>query len=323
MKNISERCRAFLSNYRDEDTGKLVFEGRGNLGAISLHLPMIYQKAKLEQKEFFDVLYEYLEIIRKLHKKRFDYVGKAKASSNPLLWMCGGAYKGNLEADDNISEILKSFTISFGVTALNELCRLHNGSSIKDDNKIAVETMQFITNYIEKIKEEDGILYAIYGTPAESLAGLQVRQFRDMYGEIKGVSDKEYVSNSFHIHVSESVTPYEKQNAEEELFKYFTGGHIQYGKFGNPSNKKALKSFILRGLEKDMYIGVNFGKCTCEDCGHEFIGSNEKNEQCPHCNSYNITEVVRINGYMGYKTVKGDTTLNDSKLAELEDRDSM
>ena len=324
MKNTCERCRAYLSNYRNPENQELVFHGRGNLGAVSLHLPMIYAKAKKENKDFYSVLNYYLEMIRGMHKRRFEYVGKAKASSNPLCWMQGGAFGGNLKADDNIAEIIKTFTISFGITALNELSVLHNGKTLRESNEFAKEVLMYINEYVTKIKEEDNILYALYGTPAESLAGLQASQFKKMFGVIEGVSDKDYVSNSFHIHVSEQVTPFEKQDLEEELFHLITGGHIQYGRFGNPSNLEALKSFILRGLDKGFYVGVNFGKCTCEDCGKEFVGSKSgETETCPSCGSQNITEVTRINGYMGYKTIKGDTTLNESKLAEVKDRDSM
>lgn len=280
-------------------------------------------KAKKENLDFYETLNYYLEMIRDMHKRRFEYVGKAKASSNPLMWMQGGALGGNLKADEDIREILKSFTISYGITALNELSILHDGKSLKEDNSFAKEVMKYINDYVSDIKEKDRILYAIYYSPSESLSGLQARQFKEKYGIIKGVSDLDYVTNGFHLHVSEDVTPYEKQDYEEELFHYGTGGHIQYGRFGNPKNLTALRSFIERGLNKGFYVGVNFGKCTCEDCGNEFVGEGVEVETCPNCSSTNVTEITRINGYMGYRTIKGDTTLNSSKLSEINDRKSM
>ena len=113
-------CRAFLSDYRDEN-GELIFEGRFNLGAVSLNLPMIYMKAKKEKLDYYETLNYYLELIRKLHIKRFEYVGKAKANSNPLMFTQGGAYGGYLNPEDDIKPLLKSATISFGITALHEL----------------------------------------------------------------------------------------------------------------------------------------------------------------------------------------------------------
>ena len=154
------------------------------------------------------------------------------------------------------------------------------------------------------------------------MCGTQLRQFRDKYGVVDGVSDREYFSNSFHLHVSEEITPIEKQDKELKLFKLFSGGRIQYGRIGNPNNKKAVKSFINRGLELGFYQGVNFNDCTCEDCGTYFF-HNDDVAVCTNCGSMNVTEVVRLNGYMGWKQKCGYTTVNSSKLAEIEDRKSM
>lgn len=312
-------CRAFLSDYRDKN-GELVFEGRANLGAISLNLPMIYMKAKMENKDFYETLKYYLEMIRKMHLKRIAYVGKAKASSNPLMFTQGGAYKGYLNPNDEIKPLLKSYTISFGITSLHELCVLHNNKSISEDNKIALDVMKYINEYVDDIKVKDDVLYAIYSSPAESLCGTQLKQFREKYGIIKDVSDKEFFTNSFHCYVGEDITPFEKQDKENELFKLSPGGHINYVRV-NPENKKALKKLILRGLKKGFYQGVNFNECVCEDCGNNFTG--EHNSECPKCKSLNVTEFNRNCGYKGCSRVKGDTTFNDSKVAEIEARVSM
>ena len=98
------------------------------------------------------------------------------------------------------------------------------------------------------------------------------------------------------------------------------GGHIQYVRV-NPNNKVALKKLILRGLEKGFYQGVNFNECICEDCGHNYTG--EHGENCPKCNSSNITEYNRNCGYKGNSRVKGDTTFNPAKVKEIEVRVSM
>lgn len=318
---LYERCRAYLSDWWDEN-GEIQFEGRVNLGVVTLNLPMILMKSKVEKTDFYKELDYYLNMIRGMQKRRFEYVGKARADSNPLMFMHGGALGGNLKAHEKIEPLLKSATISFGITALNEMQTLFNGKSLNDDNRFAVEVMEYINNYINKIKIEDNVLYAIYGNPAESLCGTQVVQFRKEYGIIEGVSDKDYFSNSFHLHVSEEITPFEKQDKELELFRLFSGGKIQYGRVGNPNNKKAIKQFINRGLKLGFYQGVNFNDCTCEDCGHHFF-HNEEIAICPECESTNITEVIRLNGYMGWKQKCGYTTVNSAKLAEVKDRKSM
>ena len=155
-----------------------VFVGRFNIGAISLHLPMIYAKAQQEGKPFFEVLDYYLNLIRKLHQRTYDYLGEMKASTNPLAYCEGGFYGGNLGLYDKIKPLLKSATASFGITALNELQQLHNKKSLAEDGAFAVETLEYINKRVEEFKNEDGHLYAIYGTPAENLCGVQVQQFR-------------------------------------------------------------------------------------------------------------------------------------------------
>ncbi|MGL5692313.1 MAG: anaerobic ribonucleoside-triphosphate reductase [Bacteroidales bacterium] len=312
-------CRAYLSNWRNSEN-ELIFEGRINLGAISLNMPMIFEEAQDLDVGFFERLEYYLQMIRRLHIRRFEYVGKAKASSNPCMFMLGGAYGGFLGANDEIAPLLKSATISFGVTALNELTWLATGHSLADGNQYASKVLDFINEKIEKYKEEDGILYAMYGTPAESLCGTQVQQFRKVYGEVENVSVREYFTNSFHCHVSEEITPFEKQDIENELFKKCTGGHIQYVRIPNPKNISALKAVILRGINMGFYQGINFNATSCEDCGHE---EPEMGGKCTKCGSTNITEFNRNCGYLGYSRIKGDHTFNAAKMAEIEDRNSM
>ena len=179
--------------------------------------------------------------------------------------------------------------------------------------------MKYLNEYVNKIKEEDGILYAIYGTPAESLISLQVKQFREKYGIIENVSDKDYFTNSFHCHVGEHLTPIQKQDFEERFWNLSNGGKITYTKYPIDYNTEALKTIIRRGMAKGFYQGVNMDKCYCEHCGYEQLNMT----QCPKCGSENITEVNRVCGYLGYSKVKGRSFMNDGKLAEIKDRVSM
>lgn len=313
-------CRAFLSNYRDEETGELIFTGRFNIGAISLNLPMIFMKAKEENRDFYEVLDYYLQMIRKLWINRYEYVGKAKASSNPLMFCEGGAYGGNLNLDDCIKPLLKSATASFGITALNELQVLYNGKRLYEDRGFANEVMDFINKRVEEFKKSDGWLYAIYNSPAESLCGTQVRQFRAKYGIIRGVSDRDYFTNSNHMWVGEHINPFEKQDAEIELFNKSSGGHIGYVRITNPENFEGLKKIVSRGLKLGFYQGVNFNACFCEDCGHT---GNDFGEICPNCGGSNIDEQNRVTGYLGFSRKRGDRTLNDAMMANVQDRVSM
>lgn len=319
-------CRAFLSPWYEkggmhpiDENDKPIFEGRFNLGVVSLHLPMILAKARRESKDFYEVLDYYLELIRGLHKRTYDYIGELRASVNPVAFCEGGLLGGNLKPTDKIKTILPPMTISYGITALNELQRLYNGKSIREDGQFALEVMQYINDYTNRIKEEDHILYAIYGTPAESLCGLQIEQFRKIYGIIENVSDKPYVSNSFHCHVSEQMSPIEKQDKEGRFWNLFNGGKIQYCRYNLGYNKEAIKTLILRAMDKGFYEGVNLAMCYCEDCGYQQV----EMDTCPKCGSKMITKIDRMNGYLGFTRVHGETRYNEAKNAEIADRVSM
>ena len=220
---------------------------------------------------------------------------------------------------DKVKPILKSATASFGITALNELQQLYNHKSLAEDGEFALETLRYINEKVEEFKEEDGNLYAIYGTPAENLCGIQVKQFRKKYGVIENVSDREYVSNSFHCHVTEDITPIEKQDLEGRFWELCNGGKIQYVKYPINYNKEAVKTLVRRAMDKGFYEGVNLSLAYCDDCGHEEL----EMDVCPVCGSENLTKIDRMNGYLSYSRVKGDTRLNDAKMAEIAERKSM
>ena len=319
-------CRAFLSPWykeggmhpKDEnDTPQFI--GRFNIGVVSLHLPMIYAKAKQESKDFYEVLDYYLNLIRELHKRTYAYLGEMRASTNPLAYCEGGFYKGHLKPNDKIKPILESATASFGITAFNELQHLHNGKSLVEDGQFAIEVLEYINKKVNEFKEEDGHLYAIYATPAENLCGLQVKQFRSKYGIIENVSDREYVSNGFHCHVSEDITPIEKQDLEYRFWELSNGGKIQYVKYPIDYNLEAIKALVRRAMEMGLYEGVNLSLAYCDDCGHQEL----EMDVCPKCGSRNLTKIDRMNGYLSYSRVKGDTRLNDAKMAEIAERKSM
>lgn len=319
-------CRAFLSPWYEkggmnpaDDKDEPVFVGRFNIGAVSLNLPMIYAKAEKESKDFYEVLDYYLELIRKLHIRTYEYLGEMRASTNPLAYCEGGFYGGHLGIHDKIKPLLKTATASFGITALNELQQLHNKKSLVEDGQFAIEVMEHINKKVTQFKEEDGNLYALYGTPAENLCGLQVKQFRKKYGIIENVSDREYVSNSFHCHVSEEISPIRKQDLEKRFWDLMNGGKIQYVKYPIDYNKKAIETLIHRAMDMGFYEGVNLSLAYCDDCGH----SELEMDVCPKCGSKNLTKIDRMNGYLSYSRVKGDTRLNDAKMAEIKDRRSM
>lgn len=174
---------------------------------------MIYMKAKTENKDFYQVLDFYLDMINSIHIKTFEFLSKLKASCNPVAF-CEGGF-GHLKPTDTIAPLIRRITFSYGFTALNELQELHNGKSlyeVKDDPAaFAYEVEKYISDYVDgrkKLRAEGKLPYvaAIYATPAESLCGTQLEQFKKMYGVVPKVSDRAYFTNSFHMWVGEDIT---------------------------------------------------------------------------------------------------------------------
>lgn len=322
-------CRVFLTPWYEnggmvpaDENDEPVFIGRFNIGVVSLNLPMILAKSRKYNHEFYDELDSYLEMIREIHKSTYKYLAGLKASSNPVAFTQGGFYGGNLKLDDTIEPLLKSATASYGITALNELQRLYNGKSLYEDGGFALEVMKYINEKISKFSKEDNILYNVYGTPAEKLCGLQVKQFEKIYGIVENVSDRKYVSNSFHCHVTEDISPIEKQDSESRFWNYVNGGKIQYVRITNPENKKALKDIVMHAMNLGLYEGINLSLVFCDVCGEEFHNIQHL-EKCPKCGSEEITKIERMCGFLSYTRMHGDTRLNAAKMAEIKDRRSM
>lgn len=320
-------CRAAVSRWferggvepADKDD-KCIMDGRFNLGAISLHFAMIAAKAKKEGKDFYDVLDYYLELVRSIHRRTFEFLSHKKAGINPLGFCQGGFYGGHKKPDEELGEdFLRPMTISYGIMGLNEASVFETGKRIDEDNSWAIAVLKHINEYVDRIKKEDGILYAIYGTPGESLCHTQIEQFRKKYGIIKGVSDHEYTTNSFHCPVYADITPIQKQDIEYPMFHMCNGGQIQYVRYRSQYNIESIKTLVRRAMKMGFYEGINFELDWCEDCGHSFVDS----DKCPKCGSEHITRIERMNGYLSYSSIRGKTMYADHKLQEFKERVSM
>lgn len=316
-------CRAYLSHWVDPKTNKVVTVGRCNIGAVSLNIPLIIAIAKKEfstnwKESFWNLLSDRLQVIREFLCKRYEIIRHTRASTNPLAFTQGGFYNGYRQPDEEVGDLVDYMTASFGITALNEATVLWCGKSLYEDKSIfANKVIDFILAKLDKYKEQDHHLYALYGTPAESLCGTQAAQYREYTGDNQFGS---FFSNSFHCHVSEDITPIEKQDTEAAAFYKVAGGHIQYVRLDNPENLEATKAIIERGMSLGFYQGVNFDSCHCNDCGTSFTNGGKT---CPSCGSHNITTISRVCGYLGYSNINGHTRMNDAKLDEIKQRKSM
>lgn len=326
-------CRAYLSPWANEK-GEYVATGRCNIGAVSLNLPIILKLAQVEHGDqwraaFWTLLDERLEVIREFFKKRYDMIRRQKCSSNPLAFTQGGFYEGTKDPDDVVGDMVRYMTASFGITALDESTYLWTGKRlVEEGGKFSAEVLRHIQAKIDRFKKEDGYLYAIYGTPAESLCATQAKQYA-RFCEEHGVDNvfahtehysPEYFTNSFHVNVTEEITPIEKQDREFVDFHLCEGGHIQYVRLDNPENFEAVKAIIERGMKMGFYQGVNFDSAYCGNCGTH---STNVLFECPHCGSRDLSVISRVCGYLGYSNVNGTSRMNDGKMAEIKNRVSM
>ena len=317
-------CRSFLSPDYNEK-GELLIN-RCNLGVISLNLPMIYQKSKVENKEFFTVLNYYMDLCRNIHLRTIEYLKKKlKGASNPLAFMEGGFDDGYVGANDSVEPILKHSTISYGYGGLAEVQKLYNGRDFNEDHDFAKKTIQHINHMLEVYKERDHVLYALYGTPGESWLPLACKQFVAKYGEIPGITDKGFFTNSFHVPVNIDITPIAKMELENEFFPYSKGGAISHVKIPAIGDEmlEGVKSLIRHAMALGNYQSINHAQNRCTDCGNHYIGrddlSDAENYTCPKCGSTNVIGIRRMNGYLGYsRTLSGKTKFNKGKEKEFK-----
>lgn len=163
--------------------------------------------------------------------------------------------------------------------------------------------------------------FSVYGTPAESLCGKQVKHFRKKFGIIENVSDRDYFSNSFHCHVSEDISQIEKQEYEARFWDLFNGGKIQYVRIDVPHNTLALETFVKHAMDIGLYEGINISLAYCDNCGFQWNNSrNDRPELCPRCKKNQMTLIDRMCGYIAFTRVHGKSRLNDAKMAEIGDR---
>lgn len=308
-------CRAFLSPWYGED-GKPVFIGRANCGAVSLNLPRYALKSDGDINKFMDIMKENFRLAIKKHVYKFNKLRGVKASSNPLFFCEGGCHI-QLNPNDTIEEAIKTFTWSIGYIGLDEVTRYFLNKGIHEENNLAILILQALQQWIDEAKEETGLMLALYSTPSESLCYRFLLADKKDFGVVKGVTDKEYYTNSYHVWVKESVGALDKQDIEKPMFDIAKGGRIVYNEFPHTHNKEAILQCINYAMSQGLYYGVNLQLDTCLDCGShgEFTGG-----LCNDCGSDHVLSINRVCGYLGYSVVDKDTRFNKGKLAEKNDR---
>lgn len=316
------RTRVFGDNTCSLDTPV----GRGNLSFTTLNLPMIAMKTMYEcpigkmKDTFYKNLDEYIDICIEQLKDRYEYQKTRKAGNFRFMYE-NGVWKGTDEIDLNepIGEALKTGTLSVGFIGLAEALMIMTGYHHGEDAnswEFGYEIVKHIRERMDKQIEIDGLNWSCLATPSEGLAGKSLRKFVAKYGVIENVSDREYLTNSFHIPVYYNIKAIDKIKLEAPFHELTNAGHICYVELdGDVSkNEKAVEKVVKAMLKHNIgYGSINHARDTCRDCGEQgvFDGYN-----CPECGSHNVQKVARITGYL----VGDINRWNNGKRAELRDR---
>lgn len=307
-------CRTRLFN---DVYGKNTSRKRGNASFTSINLPRIGIEANHDIDKFYQLLDEKLELVHDQLLERFEYQCKATVDEFRYMAENNTQYE-DFKATGNIRDAIKHSSLSIGFIGLAEtlvaLIGKHHGES-EEAQKLGLEIVKHMRDFCDKKKEEEKLNWSLLATPAEGLAGRFTKIDREKYGEIKGVTDRDYYTNSSHVPVYYPISAFKKIDIEAPYHALENAGHIAYIELdGDPTNNlEALEQIVRHMKEKGIgYGAINHPVDTCEDCGYSGI----MNDKCPMCGSTNIQQLRRITGYL----VGTLARWNPGKKAEEHDR---
>lgn len=314
-------CRSFLSPWQDEH-GKYVFDGRFNMGVVSLNLPQIAILAGGEENKFWEIFQKRLELVKRALLFRYQLLQDVTSDVSPIHWQYGAIAR--LKPGEKIASLLQNgyATISMGYIGIYEATKLIRGVSHThpQGKTFALRIMDQMAKAVARWKQQTGIGFALYGTPAESLTDRFARIDRQRFGEIPDVTDKGYYTNSYHVDVREPITVFDKFDFEAEFQQLSTGGMISYAEIPNlTGNPQAVETLIHYIYDHITYAEFNTKSDYCHECGFdgEITVNQDGNWQCPQCGNQDrgrLTVIRRTCGYLG------ENFWNEGRTKEISSR---
>lgn len=307
-------CRTYVCSNVNGEPGT---KGRGNIAPTTINLPRLALMAKKDMKKFFKLLDNRLQLAKESLMHRYEILKRLRVKDLPFV-AGQGLMKGSedLLLEDSIEPILKQGTWSIGFIGLAETLIALTGNHHGEDEKareLGMEIVSHIRQYTDKLTEETHLNWSCYATPAEGLSGKFILQDKKIFGEIPGVTDKDYYTNSYHIPVYYSISIKDKIDIEAPYHKLCNAGHISYIELDDYPSPETIMDILSYAYNNTniSYIGINFHIRYCRDCGTYLHGE----EKCPNCESSNIQGVSRVTGYLSL-----DERFGSGKVAERRDR---
>ena len=321
-------CRSFLTPYIDPKTNKPKYYGRFNQGVVTLNLVDIACSSGGDMDKFWKIFDERLELCYRALMCRHNRLKGTLSDAAPILWQYGALAR--LEKGEKIDKLLYGgySTISLGYAGLYECTRYMTGKSHTDDEgggkAFALSVMQHLNDACDKWKKQENIDFSIYGTPLESTTYKFAKCLQKRFGIIKGVTDKNYITNSYHVHVSEPIEAFTKLKFESEFQRLSPGGAISYVEVPNmQQNIPAVLQVMQYIYDNIMYAELNTKSDYCQCCGYDGeikIVENADGKliwQCPNCGNTDQDKMNVARRTCGYI---GTQYWNQGRTQEIKDR---
>ena len=314
-------CRSFLSPWKDEN-GEYKWEGRFNQGVVSINLPQIGILAKGNEEKFWKLLDERLELCYEALMCRHKALEGVVSDVSPIHWQYGAIAR--LKKGETIDKYLHNgySTMSLGYIGLYGTTYLMKGCSqtVEPGKEFALRVMDYMKDRCAKWKEETGIAFSLYGTPAETLCYRFARIDREKYGDISNVTDKGYYTNSYHVDVREKIDAFTKFKIESEFQNKSLGGAISYVEVPNLTNNVEAIEEVIRFIYDNIQYGeFNTKSDYCQVCGYdgEIMINDNMEWECPQCHNKDHAKMNVTRRTCGYL---GENFWNAGKTKEIKAR---